>query len=216
MIVITPDQLRSATPKCQAPDEWAPILSAAMARFGIAQDWGNTVEFLAQCAHESREFNKLEESLKYSAPRLVQVWPKRFPTEAVAAPYANNPKKLANFIYANRMGNRDEASGDGWNTRGRGLIMITGTANYRRVGALLMAAGLHVTPDYLSTKEGAANASAAWWMDNPKLQQLAIDQPDDDDQADFVAISRIVNGGVTGLAERGRFLAAFKQVVKAP
>lgn len=210
---ITADQLRLATPACKLPDVWAPILSEAMSAYGVSADRGNTVEFLAQCAHESQEFNRLEENLNYSAQRLMAVWPKRFPTLATATPYARNPQALANYVYSGRMGNGDAASGDGWAMRGRGLIMITGKINYIRVGKLIKDLNLLRHPEHLSTPHGAAASAAAWWMDIPKLRTLAVDEPDDDDQADFIAISRIVNGGTVGLAKRAAYRDAFLAVI---
>lgn len=213
MYAITQNQLRDAAPACKHPELWAPLLTDAMQTYGLAADRGNVVEFLAQCAHESQEFNRLEENLNYSAQRLMAVWPKRFPTLASAVPYARNPAALANRVYANRMGNRNEASGDGWRTRGRGLIMVTGTDNYVRVGKLIRDLNLLQHPERLSSPEGAAMSAAAWWMDNPRLRALAVDESDDDDEADFVAITRIVNGGAEGLKARARYRDAFSIAV---
>lgn len=207
MNVITPDQLRKAAPKCTNPDAWVRPLNDAMLIYGIADDVDFMVEFLAQCAHETLSFNRLEENLSYSAERLMAVWPKRFPTLTIASQYAMAPHKLANFVYGGRMGNRNEY--DGWNYRGRGMPMITGLDNYRMVGRLLNDPDIVRCPDKLCTKVTAAMAGAAWWAANPKLNALAQDQPGDDDHADFVAITKIVNGGTEGLKERAAFRAAF-------
>ncbi len=213
MIVITAAQLATACPACQAPDAWAAALNDAMLLYGLSADRDYVVEFLAQCAHESDSFNRLEESLNYTAERLIEVWPSRFPSLTVAAPYARAPHKLADFVYANRMGNGDVASGDGWNYRGRGIPMITGKANYQRVAKLIGDPLLVQCPDRLRTAKIAALAGAAWWMANPRLNQLADDLPDDDDAADFVSITRIVNGGTTGLAQRAKLRDAFNRAV---
>lgn len=212
MHVITAEQLRAAVPKCANPAGWVePLNNAILANCMF--DAAELAEFLAQCAHESAGFNQLEESLNYSAERLVDVWPTRFPSITVAAKYARAPHRLADFVYANRMGNRDEASGDGWTFRGRGIIMVTGRANYAQVDRLLGGVDLLKCPDKLQTKPAAAMAAAAWWSSNPKLRALAKDEPNDNDEADLLAITRIVNGGVHGLADRrayrGRFRRAF-------
>jgi putative chitinase len=208
MNVITLDQFRKAVPKCTAPDGWVQPLNDAMLIFGIADDVDFMVEFLAQCAHETANFNRLEENLMYSAERLMQVWPKRFPNLTIASQYAMSPHKLANFVYGGRMGNHGPH--DGWNYRGRGMPMVTGLDNYKRVARLLNDPAIILCPDKLCTKGTAAMAGAAWWSDNPKLNALAQDQPGDDDHADFVSITRIVNGGTEGLKERAAFRAAFK------
>ena len=118
--VCTEPQLRAFLPAAPRLDVWCPALNTAMSRFQI-----NSVEraaaFLAQVAHESNQFRNLVENLNYSADRLVNVWPKRFPTLEAATPYERQPEKLANYVYASRLGNGDSASGDGWRFRGRGL-----------------------------------------------------------------------------------------------
>src|SRR4029453_2056107 len=127
---ITSEQLKKVVPKCRDVPGWTAALNKAMDRFEI-----NSIQriaaFLAQLAHESGEFERLRESLNYSAERLTKVWPNRFPTVAAAEPFARNEQKLGNKVYANRLGNGDEASGDGFRYRGRGLIQLTGRANYR-------------------------------------------------------------------------------------
>jgi putative chitinase len=215
MITITADTLRAAAPRCPKPDAWAAALNDAMLLHGIAQDVDYVVEFLAQCAHESNHFTRLEENLNYSPERLVQVWPKRFPTVAAATPYANAPHKLADFVYANRMGNGDVASGDGWNFRGRGALMVTGRANYAKVGKLIGDPVLIYCPDRLCIITVAAMACAAWWASDPNLNRLADDTVNDDDAADFVSITRKVNGGTVGLADRQKLRDAFSRALKS-
>lgn len=208
MHIITAEQFARAVPKCTDPAKWVEPLNDAMLLYGISMDADFMVEFLAQCAHETASFNRLEENLRYSAERLMQVWPKRFPTLAVASQYAGNPHKLADFVYGGRMGNR--GPNDGWNYRGRGMPMVTGLDNYKLVARLLNDPDIIKCPDKLCTKKTAALAGAAWWSSNPKLNALADDQPGDDDYADFVSITKIVNGGTEGLKERAAFRAAFK------
>lgn len=216
MYVITAEQLHAAVPSCAGPDTWVPHIHNATLMFGIALDANELAEFLAQCAHESLGFNRLNENLSYTAERLVEVWPTRFPSSAVAAQYARNPHKLADFVYSNRMGNGDYMSGDGWQYRGRGLIMITGRANYRAVGEAMGDSALLHCPDRLETKAGATLAAGAFWHMHPRLRQLARDLPGDNDEADLVSMTRIVNGSTQGLAERRSYRNAFRSVLGLP
>lgn len=215
MYVITADQLKHAEPRTPNPDGWAAALNNAMLIFGIAAERDYIAAFLAQAAHETSGFCRLVESLNYTAERLTQVWPKRFPNVAVASAYAHNPHGLANFVYAHRMGNGDTGSGDGWTFRGRGIPMVTGRANYQLVADRLNDATIMKCPDKLATKETAAMAGAAWWAERPELNRLAFDEPDDDDEADFINISRIVNGGMVGKVARLQLYGAFCDVLRA-
>src|SRR5512137_2791546 len=104
-------QLSRIMPACPKPDQWSQALNKAMARFDISNSQ-RMAAFLAQIAHESGQLSRLRENLNYSAARLMQVWPKRFPILQQARPYERNPEKLANCVYAGRLGNGDEASGD--------------------------------------------------------------------------------------------------------
>lgn len=211
MHILTAEQLRRAVPKCTNPAGWVDPLNNAMLVYGIAFDLDFMVEFLAQCAHETADFNRLEENLNYSPERLMKVWPKRFPNLTVASQYAGKPHMLADFVYGGRMGNN--TTGDGWLYRGRGMPMVTGKANYAKVARMLNDPDIMKCPEKLCTKVTAAMAGAAWWSSNPTLNALADDQPGDDDHADFVAITRIVNGGTEGMADRSRLRDAFKKVL---
>lgn len=151
--------------------------------------------FLGQCAVESAGFRGMEENLHYSAARLCQVWPNRFPDVAAAEPCAMQPEALANRVYASRMGNGDEASGDGWRFRGRGLIQITGRASYQRF-ALAMKMTLDQAVDHAATQPGAADSAAWFWTVN-RLNALANTWSVD-------LITKKVNGGTDGAAERTR------------
>jgi putative chitinase len=205
------DLIRQVMPRCANPIGWAQPLHDAVRKYGISQDKDVLAAFLAQIAVESAEMNRLDENLSYSAERLVAVWPKRFPTLAVAAQYARNPHALGDFVYSNRMGNGDAASGDGYKYRGRGLKMITGKANYKACGDAL-GVDLLRNPDHLLTKPGAA-MSAAWYWNSKGLSSIADDLPDDNDEADFVTITKLINGGVTGLDQRRAYWARAKQAL---
>jgi putative chitinase len=165
--------------------------------------------FLAQVAHESGELRRLVENLNYSAKGLMRVWPKRFPTLEKATAYERQPEKLANYVYAKRLGNGDEASGDGWRFRGRGLLQITGRGNYR-TAAKALELRLEDQPDLLETPPVAALAAAQFWQSRG-LNELADDRNDDDDDEDFVRISVIINGGRVGLPDRKHYWSRARQ-----
>jgi putative chitinase len=170
-----------------------------MARFDIT-GIGRMAAFLAQIAHESGQLTRLSENLNYSAKRLLQVWSGRFPTLEKALVYERNPEKLACFVYARRLGNGDEASGDGWRYRGRGLIQLTGRGNYR-AAAQGIGLPLEEQPELL-VQPGPAALSAAWFWKSHGLNELADDRNDDNDTEDFRTITRRINGGIVGLKER--------------
>jgi putative chitinase len=149
--------------------------------------------FMAQVAHESREFTALSENLNYSAARMTQVWPIRFPTIESAEPYAHRPESLANHVYANRMGNRSEQSGDGWRYRGRGPVQITGRKNYYTCQNDT-GLGLIDNPDLLLTP-AAGIRSALWFWEANRLNRY-------DSDTDVRLETRAINGGETGLKLR--------------
>jgi putative chitinase len=152
--------------------------------------------FIAQCAHESGNFRSIKENLNYRAASLRKIFPKYFPTDALAEEYASKPNKqeaIANRIYANRMGNGDEASGDGFRYCGRGLIQLTGKNNYTlyaaSTGQTVEEAGEH-----LLTFEGCVQ-SAAWFWEQNNLNQWA-------DKGDILTLTKRINGGTIGLEDR--------------
>ncbi len=149
--------------------------------------------FIAQLAHESGGFMFIKENLNYSAEGLRKVFPKYFPTDALAKQYARQPEKIANRVYANRMKNGDEASGDGYAFRGRGLIQLTGRDNYTKFADSLDMS-LEDTIAYLETPNGAV-ASAGWFWDNNKLNNYC-------DRDDFIGLTKRINGGTNGLQDR--------------
>lgn len=207
---LTKDQLQAIMPLCDA-GQWIDPLNAAMERFEIVTPT-RMAAFLAQLAHESAETARLTEGLFYSkAERLCKVWQKRFPTPASAEPYVKNPQKLANFVYAGRGGNGDEASGDGWRYRGRGLFQLTFRDNYRLAGEALNLP-LVDDPDRVVIPEVAALTAANYWQ-RLGLNALADHQPGDDDVKDFEEISIRINGGRTGLPERKRYWSKAQAVL---
>lgn len=180
--------------KSQVPDAVLAQIPDCAAKFGIDSPL-RLAHFLAQCAHESAEFKALEENLNYSADGLKKVFPKYFPDD-LANGYARQPEKIASRVYANRMGNGDEASKDGYKYRGRGYIQLTGKDNY---GAFAKAIGDDVVtnPDWVKIKYPLL--SAAWFWNTRALNELA-DQGASDDVV--TKITKKVNGGTLGLDDR--------------
>jgi len=156
--------------------------------------------FLAQTAHESALYTALVENLNYGARGLLATWPRRFDA-ARAEKYARQPERIANHVYADRMGNGPEDSGDGWRYRGRGILQVTGRAAYRDVGDLL-GVDLEAEPDLLATPRYAALA-AGWYWQARGINALC-------DRDDPVAVTEAVNGGRHGLEERLRLLGVAK------
>ena len=147
--------------------------------------------FIGQCQHESNNFRSLEENLHYSADGLMRTWPSRFPSADVAGQFAGNPEKIANKVYAGRLGNTEE--GDGWAYHGRGLIQLTGRENYDNCGkgigvVLIDKPQLLVEPMY-------ACLSAGWFWNKKGLNILA-------DKLDYPEMTKRINGGLLGLADR--------------
>lgn len=151
-----------------------------------------TAMFLAQCGHESAHFSTTLENLNYSAPALVKVFPKYF-TTTTAQQYARKPQAIANRVYANRMGNGDEASGDGWKFRGHGYIQLTGKNNITAF-AKVINKPIDETLDYLQTPKGALEAACWYWKEH-NLNRFATD---------VKACTKAINGGYNGLEDRTR------------
>lgn len=156
--------------------------------------------FLAQLGHECAQLSAFTENTNYSAVSLRKVFGKYFPNAAIAERYARNPQMIANRVYANRMGNGDESSGDGWKYRGRGGIQITGRDNYL-LASKKMAVDFLNRPELLTAPQYAL-LSAAWWWSNAGLNLLADKLGGMDDEKIFVQITRRINGGTNGLKDR--------------
>jgi len=192
---LTLEQLKQLLPKNPYVQNWHNALVQLFPDYEINTP-KRMAAFIAQCSHESAGFMILTENLNYKAATLRKIFPKYFPDDATAQRYASMPNKqeaIANKVYANRMGNGDEASGDGFKYRGRGLIQLTGKQNYS-----WFAASLEISPEeateYLGTFEGAAQ-SACWFWETNKLNQWA-------DKGDIVTLTKRINGGTIGLDDR--------------
>jgi putative chitinase len=160
--------------------------------------------FLAQTAHESANFAATQENLNYQAKALMAFWPKRF--SGVAEQYARHPEAIANRAYCDRMGNGNEASGEGWAYRGRGLIQLTGKDNYRHCGDAL-GIDLLTNPDQVADNPVAV-LSAGWFWDTRKLNQWA-------DQDDVTTVTKKINGGTIGLQERTAHYHHIKEMLES-
>ena len=189
---ITPEQLSQIIPGNQYVDHWCEALNKILPDYEINTPQREAA-FLAQCAHESAGFTALQENLNYRAESLMRVWPKYFPTMEIANQYAHHPEQIANRAYANRMGNGDTASGDGWQYRGRGAIQLTGRSNYQAFANSIQYS-LEDTVAYTETLQGAIESAAwFWWKHN--LNKLA-------DARNITQMTRVINGGAIGLEER--------------
>lgn len=168
--------------------------------------------FLAQCFTESGALKATSENMNYSAQRLMQVWPNRFRTLEFAEQYAHNPKKLANYVYANRMGNGSEASGDGWRYRGRGFIGLTGKEQYRNFNDYDMC-NTDVLRDPDSVAEYPLNQLCAmWFWERYKLNDIAdLDDGGLIGETIVEKITRKVNGGLNGISTRKFYYRRFKK-----
>ena len=195
MTQLTLDQLRQLLPKNPYVQNWHHALAQLLPDYGIDTP-KRIAAFIAQCAHESGGFSTLKENLNYRAPTLRKIFPKYFPTDELANEYASKPNKqeaIANKVYASRMGNGYEASGDGWRYCGRGLIQLTGKNNYQAF-ADSIETPVEDVPAYLATFEGACQ-SACWFWETNNLNQWA-------DKGDILTLTKRINGGTIGLEDR--------------
>jgi putative chitinase len=189
---ITPEQLAQIIPGNPSVDQWCDALNKLLPKYNIDTPQ-RAAAFLAQCAHESGSFKFLKENLNYGAPGLMATFKKYFPTQELANDYARQPERIANRVYADRMGNGNEASGDGWRYRGRGLIQLTGRNNYT-LFANSIEMPLEGAPEYLETFDGAVEG-ACWFWNTNKLNQWA-------DAGDIDTMTRRINGGLHGIDDR--------------
>jgi len=181
---------------CHADGAFGPgTLKAACAHFKLNKN--RAAHFFAQCAHESGNFRAFSENLNYGAKGLRGVFRKYFPTDALARAYERKPAKIANRVYANRMGNGDEASGEGWLFRGRGSLQLTGKFNFKAFSDYIGRPDVMTNPDLVATE--LAFESALWFFDKNKLWGIC-DQGIND--AAILALTKRINGGTHGLDDR--------------
>jgi putative chitinase len=188
----TKQQLKEMIPKNPYVDQWFEAISEILPEYEITTPQ-RVAAFLAQCAHESGGFVFLKENLNYKAASLRRVFPKYFPDDAIAAQYAGKGEMIANRVYANRMGNGPEESGDGFRYCGRGLIQLTGKNNYTFFAGSLDIP-VEEASEYLQTFEGAVQSACFFWEQN-KLNQWA-------DAGDILTLTKRINGGTIGLEDR--------------
>jgi putative chitinase len=204
-MILTLDQLKQLIPKNKHVEHWHSALSQLLPDYGIDTEQ-RIAAFIAQCAHESGEFTMIKENLNYRWESLRRTFPKYFPTEELARQYAQKPEAIANKVYANRMGNGDEASGDGYRYSGRGLIQLTGKDNY-----FWFAESIGISPEeaseYMATFEGASQ-SACWFWETNNLNQWA-------DKDDILTLTKRINGGTIGLEDRIKHYEHAKHVLGA-
>lgn len=162
--------------------------------------------FIAQCAHESGNFAATQENLNYSAKGLTGTFKKYFPTEESATPYARKSEKIANRVYGSRMGNGPESSGDGYRFRGRGVIQLTGRDNYTACGKALEL-DLLTDPDSVA-ENPVAVLSAGWFWNTRRLNDWA-------DKGDVLTVTKRINGGTIGLADRKKHYEHILEVLHA-
>lgn len=191
--------------KLKINPELVSAFNSTFERWGI-QTLRQQAAFIGQCGHESGNFRILEENLNYAADRLMKIWPRRFPTIEAAQPYHRNPRKIANKVYANRMGNRGEESDDGWRFRGSGWVQLTGHDNFFHFSKA-MGVDFVMKPDLVRTHEYAAQ-SAGWFWATHNCNQIA-------DSGDWKALTRRINGGEIGLADRIKHIQEAMQVLSA-
>ncbi len=205
-IALTADELHLIMPKASPSNiaKYLHPLNNMMPKFGIDTPL-RTAHFIAQIAHESGSFHHNRENLNYSAKALRLVFGKYFPSDDLAEAYARQPEKIANRVYANRMGNGPEESGDGWKYRGRGLIQLTGYDNYSRCGK---AVGLDLAgaPDQVSDDPEVSAMVVGWFWKTNNLNQPA-------DADDVKAVTKRINGGYHGLEDRMAYLERAKGIL---
>lgn len=191
-MILTADQLGQLIKGNAYINEWHKALTKLLPVYGIDTPL-RVAAFIAQCAHESANFIVLRENLNYRWESLRKTFPKYFPTDDLAKQYEKQPQKIANRVYASRMGNGPEASGDGWKYHGRGLIQLTGKTNYQKF-ADASKKSLDDVPEYLKSFDGATE-SACWFWKTNNLNRFA-------DVKDMEGLTKAINGGLNGYPDR--------------
>jgi len=182
-------------------------LRAAMKFYNFSPN--RAAHFFAQTAHESGNFKAFSENLNYGAKGLLGIFKKYFPTEAKAAEYERKPEKIANLVYANRMGNGDEASGDGYKFRGRGALQLTGKDNYKAFSDYMKQPEIMTNPDLVATKYSFE--SAIFFFDKNKLWSICDKGIND---AAITELTKRINGGTHGLEDRREKTYKYYEYVK--
>jgi putative chitinase len=190
----TAEKLAKLIKKNKNPTEWYEGLYEQLPKFAIVTP-ARVAGFVSQCQHESLDFTILTENLNYSAKGLMGIFKKYFPNEAIAKQYERKPQMIANRVYGGRMGNGDEASGDGWTFRGRGLVQLTGRSNYTQCSRDLFGDDTLIENPDLVTEPDYAVLSACWFWHKNRLNDIC-------DRGDVVLLSKRINGGTIGLADR--------------
>jgi putative chitinase len=206
--MITIPQIRSGAQWItqERADKYGQSLIDAMTVYRINTP-ARIAAFLAQVVHESGELKTASENLNYSAGGLRKTFPKYFTNDDIAKQYEHQPDKIANYVYANRMGNGNEASGDGAKYKGRGLIQLTGRDNYAKL-TIDMNVDFITDPELLEHPHHAA-MSAAWFWNKHELNDLA----DLNTMASFTSITKVINGGTNGLESRIGYWVAYKHTL---
>ncbi len=195
---ISPEYLiESKLCSAASAERWVTPINETLEKFNITTQ-EQVAGFLAQCSHESAGFTAVKENLNYSAEALRRVFPKYFPTDEIAQQYHRNPEKIANKVYGNRMGNGDEASGDGYKYCGRGLIQLTGKNNYQAFSKAVDIPDIMEDPSMVEGPELAV-LSAGWFWHTNNLNAKA---------SDIKALTKAINGGFIGLDHREQLYAA--------
>lgn len=201
---VTKQMFTAVAPRASMPDTWVTMMNKILPMWGIDTEQRVTA-FLAQCAHESAGFTVFEENLNYSENALNRVFRKYFGSKRNAKNYARQPEKIANVVYANRMGNGGTKSGDGWTHRGRGIIQLTGKNNY-----VAFAKGIDLPYeeiiDYIEQPNGRLESACWFWYAN-NLNRFA-------DRGDFRGLTKAINGGYNGMEDRIHHWEAVKRAAQ--
>lgn len=201
MTLLSANQLSKIFPNNKEIAEWLAAIERILPKYEINTS-RRLAAFLSQTGHESLDYTVLTENLNYGENALNTVFPKYFKNSGRdAAQYARQPEKIANIVYANRMGNGDTASGEGWKFRGRGIIQLTGKDNYTTFGKTIGKTADEVI-QYLQTKDGAIE-SAAWFWTTRNINSPA-------DKEDTIAVTKLINGGTHGIDDR---TARYKKII---
>lgn len=189
--MITTDKLIKICPACKEPAEWARLLDNHLLEDGFNAQ--QAAMFVAQTSHESADYNTLAENLNYSSDRLLVVFPKYFKGKNDLSKYHRVPEAIANVVYSNRMGNGDEASGEGYKFRGRGILQVTGKSNYMKCSEFIYGneETLIDDPDLLLHKEDAINSAIWYWTVNDLKSIKSVEKS-----------TKLINGGFNGLPDR--------------